>query len=230
MLRYVVRMYLKEIFTGSTYWIILGVLLWSEYFAASQFKGELALVEMLQFIAIPVYIFLVSTVFFTEDKVLTFELVMFRDWSTVAVGRLLSLFLSLTPFTVATVLIVGHYHAGTFMVPISVAVLLYSTTIILSTVIGGGSKLYVLSMGLLFMLPFSSLVLIQNQASLGNPVHGAMGYLTYLFAPVYGSYAVSSRILLVDSNLANWIVFGLSVFLGIGYPFIFKRREVHPGN
>lgn len=229
MLRYAVKMYLREVFMGPIYWVVLGVLLGTEYFAVSQYKGGLTLVELLQFITIPVYIFLVSTVFFTEDKVLIFELVMFRDWFKVPLGKLLSLLLSLVPFTVVTLLIAEHYHAGTFIVPILTAILFYSTAIIFSTVVGGGSRLYVLSMGLLFMLPLSSLVLVQNQASLGNPLQGFMGYITYLLAPVYGSYAVSSGILLVDSNMANWIALVLSVLLGVAYPFVFKRREVHPG-
>ncbi len=229
MLKYAVKMYSREVFVSSTYWLILVLLLGTEYFAASQYKKPLAFIELLQFIAIPLYIFLVSTVFFTEDKVLTFELVMFRNWSTVAFGRLSSLLISLAPFTIATLLIAGHYYSGTFTAPIFITILFYSTAIILSTVIGGGSRLYVLSMGLLFMLPFSSLVLIQNQAGLGNPVQGFMGYLTYLFAPVYGSYAASSGILLVDSNMANWVVFVLSVLLGVAYPPVFRTREVHPG-
>ena len=229
MLKYAVKMYLREIFSGSVYWIVLGILLGSEYFAASQFKGRLALVELLQFIAIPVYIFLVSSIFFSDNKVLTFELVMFRDWSTVSTGRLLSTLISLIPFTALTLLIEWHYQVGTVMWPTLLAIFFYSVIIMFSTVIGGGGRLYVLSMGLLFMLPFSSLVLIQNQASLGNPVHGVMGYLSYLFAPVYGSYAVSSGILLVNPNTANWIVFLLSVLLGMAYPLVFKGREVHPG-
>ncbi len=133
-------MYLREVFMGPIYWVVLGVLLGTEYFAVSQYKGGLTLVELLQFITIPVYIFLVSTVFFTEDKVLTFELVMFRDWFKVPLGKLLSLLLSLVPFTVVTLLIAEHYHAGTFIVPILTAILFYSTTIIFSTVVGGGEQ------------------------------------------------------------------------------------------
>ncbi|AJC72817.1 hypothetical protein X802_09215 [Thermococcus guaymasensis DSM 11113] len=213
---------------NTTYWVILGLLLGAEYFAATQYESSLAFVELLQFIAIPIYIFLVSTVFFTEDKVLTFELVLFRKWSTVARGRLLSLLLSILPFMIFTVFLAGHYNRNDLIAPISVAILFYSSAVLISTTIGGGSRLYVLSMGLLFMLPFSSLVLIQNQANIGNPVQGFMGYLTYLFAPIYGSYAVSSGILLVNVDKANLGILLFSFLLGLGYLYIFERREVYP--
>ena len=228
MLRYAIKMYLREVFVNTTYWIILGILISAEYFSATQYKSSLAFIELLQFIAIPIYIFLVSTVFFTGDKVLTFELVLFKKWSTVALGRLFSLLFSIVPFMIPTVFLAWQYNQNNLIVPISITIIFYSTAVLISTTIGGENQLYVLSMGLLFMLPFSSLVLIQNQANIGNPVHGFIGYLTYLFAPVYGSYAVSSGILLVNANKANHGILLISFLLGLSYLYIFERREVYP--
>jgi len=228
MLKYTIKMYLREILCNTTYWAVLIILLLSEYFSIIQYRGDLAFVEVTQFIAVPVYIFLVSTPFFTEDRVLTFELVMFRDWPSVALGRLLALLVAILPFSALVMLMVGAHNSDPFILPILTSSLFYGTLVLLSTAVGGGSRAYVLSMGILFMLPFSSLVLVQNQVSLGNQVQGFTGYLTYLLAPVYGRSVVHSGMMLIDPTLANNICIFLAGAWALVYLIVFVRREVHP--
>ncbi|MDV3104826.1 hypothetical protein [Thermococcus waiotapuensis] len=228
MLKYAIKMYLREIFYNATYWAISAILLLSEYFSITQYRGDLAFVETTQFIVVPVYLFLVSVPFFTEDRVLTFELVMFREWSSVAVGRLLALLVSILPFSTLVMLMASVRDSDPFILPILASSLFYGTLVLLSTAVGGGSKAYVLSMGILFMLPFSSLVLVQNQVSLGNPVQGFAGYLTYILAPVYGRSVVQSGMMLTNPTLANDICIFLAGIWALVYLIVFIRREVHP--
>ncbi|ASJ03029.1 hypothetical protein A3L09_07045 [Thermococcus profundus] len=228
MLKYSTEMYLKEILASSTYWLVLALLLGTEYFAITQYKEDLAFVEVLQFIAIPVYIFLVAVPFFTEDRVLTFELVMFRDWLTVPLARMLSLLIALLPFLLTTIGIAWGMNEQPFALPILASTLFYASLVLLITVFGGGGKVYILSMGALFMLPFSSLVLIQNQASMGNTVGGLIGYLTYIMSPVYGLHVHNSGVLTISASAGNDVTFLLSAVWMILYLLISQVRNVKP--
>ncbi|NJF25879.1 hypothetical protein [Thermococcus sp. Bubb.Bath] len=228
MLKYSTETYLKEILANSTYWLVLALLLGAEYFAVTQYKGNLAFVEVLQFIVIPVYIFLVAVPFFTEDRVLTFELVMFRDWLTVPLARMLSLLASLLPFLLTTVGIAWGMGERSFALPILASTLFYASLVLLITVFGGGGKVYVLSMGALFMLPFSSLVLIQNQASMGNTVGGLIGYLTYVMSPVYGLHVHHSGVLAISISAGNDVTFLISALWMVSYLLVSQVRNVRP--
>ena len=228
MLRYTVRMYLREIFNHSTYLMVFGILLIAQYFAITQYKGDMAFVELLQFIVIPVYLFLILVAFFTGDKVLTFELVLFRDWFTVALSRLISLMVSLIPFITTTALIAHLHNADNLICPTIASTLFYSTLVLLSTLMGGSGRLYVLSMGVLFVLPFSSIALIQTQAELGTPAHGVSAYLSYLLSPVYGTFSAHSGSLIINLHAANTLTFGLSLVWILIYLGTFGRRNVQP--
>ncbi len=228
MLKCALKMYLEEIFNHFTYLMVFGILLIAQYFAITQYKGDMAFVELLQFIVIPVYLFLVLVAFFTGDKVLTFELVLFRDWLTVALARLISLIISLIPFVVTTALVAHLHNAGSLIEPMIASTLFYATLVLLSTLIGGSGKLYVLSMGVLFVLPFSSIALIQTQAELGTPAHGISAYLSYLFSPVYGTFSAHSGSLIINLDKANTLTFSLSLIWILIYLGTFGRRNVHP--
>ncbi len=135
MLKCALKMYLEEIFNHFTYLMVFGILLIAQYFAITQYKGDMAFVELLQFIVIPVYLFLVLVAFFTGDKVLTFELVLFRDWLTVALARLISLIISLIPFVVTTALVAHLHNAGSLIEPMIASTLFYATLVLLSTLL-----------------------------------------------------------------------------------------------
>ncbi|WP_456366687.1 hypothetical protein [Thermococcus sp.] len=226
-LKLTVRTYAKEAMGSIFFWEILGFLALSEAGIHYLYpKNQLPLVEFIQFLGMPLYLFLVFNVMFQENRVTAFEIALFAGWRDVAYGRFITALLSQAPFLAVNSLLLLVWGYDRVMWALIAMGLIYSGALLMVTLVGSKSGSYVLSMIFLFILPISGLALLQAQASLGNTVKGFMAYLVYILSPVYTAYAEGSGLLELSKRGLVLTVAMLTAILYVLYAFSFRFRNL----
>ncbi len=227
MLKLTVKTYAREIMGPIFFWEILGFLILSEIGVHYLYpRNQLPLVQFIQFLGMPLYLFLVFNVMFQESRVTAFEIALFAGWKEVTYGRLITILLSQIPFLGMTAFLLSVWGYERIMWALIAMGLVYSGVLLMVTLVGSKSGSYVLSMAFLFILPLSGVVLLQTQGSLGSTVNGFVAYLVYLASPVYAAYAEGSGLLkLNEENLVLAIVM-LTVMLHVLYIVFFRVRNL----
>jgi len=224
---HIIKWYSYGIFKWPLFEILIGFILILEYFALSYYKSTLnPFVDLMQLLIIPIYVFLIHTVFFTNSKVLIFELSIFKNYRKLAIGKITAAYLGFIPFIIGTLIILEYFNKLNLFMPVLLSLIIYSSFMFIISLSAKSVVNYISSMILLFLLPTGVISLVSTHMQMGMKIKGVYGYTSYLFAPLYSAHYYSIGEITLNPTNGLLFAFLTSLILYIIYIYFSGKTEI----
>ncbi len=227
-IRFPIKWYLTGFIAHPYYELLMMVVVLSQYYALFYSTGKEIFYSTSGALLIPLVAFYSGMHFARDERVTVFEISIFRSWTRLEAGRILSSLLSFVPFLLVELAFFAYYGLLLPYVSLIVSVLVFSALILISSLLTKFTYILVTLFLLLFLIPFSLLTLLSSYTSLAVPVPNFLAILSYVFIPMVAIAFYSNGSMMIAP--VQGFVYGAASALSlmILYFLTFKRTEFKP--
>lgn len=222
------RWYFKGLFPHPSAEILFFIVGLIQSFSLVMYKSHEAFIMTTQLLIIPLIGISNGMHIAREKSVTIFELSLLKSWRNIPLSKEMITFIGFIPLILIDLFITYYFGIIWYFPYIVLSVLVYSSLILIPSLMHSSSLSSTLLFFFLFILPTSSVVFIQNDVLMGYKIPVYMSIIIYILSPLFAYKYFNLHIISISPFIGIISICLFYIIVSLLYYIGFIRSQFKP--